>query len=113
MRVVVAASSLADGPAKAVTSVVAVAELLAVLGSPVELVTVAILVSVPAKAAGIFATIVSVALAPLAISPIVHFGAVHEPVTVVGVIPVRLVGKTSLTTTAEAVLGPALFTLIV
>ena len=59
------------------------------------------------------ATIVKVALAPLAKFPILQFGALHVPVDGVALTKVYPAGKTSFTVTPVALLGPALLAVIV
>jgi len=107
---VVALSSEAEGPAKAVTVFVTVAKLFAGVGSPVVLVILAVLLSVPVYSEFILSFIVSVAVAPLVNVPIVHVGETHVPCEGVPALEyVTLAGTASETETAAASLGPLFF----
>ena len=101
--------------ADVLTVVVSMAVLLPGTGSVVELVTVAVLLSIVpcAKFALAVATMVNVALAPDASVPMVQFGAVHEPVEGIALTKVNPAGSTSLTETDNAEAGPRLFTVMV
>jgi len=116
---VIARSALTAG---AFTVVVCVAELFAEFGSPVVDVTVAVLLTEPVVAGFTFTTSVNTAgvatatLALVAVTvPVPPTGGVEgvQPAGAVNDTNVVPVGITSERLTAEAVFGPALFTVIV
>jgi hypothetical protein len=105
-----------DRSAAAVTVVVAVALLFALLGSASVAVTLAVLVIVPLEV-GALTTIVTVADPALAIVPRLHvtvpLACVHVPWVAVADTKVTPEGSVSVTVTPLAPLGPALLTLTV
>jgi hypothetical protein len=105
-----------DRSAAAVTVVVAVALLFALLGSASVAVTLAVLVIVP-PALGAITEIVTVADPPLAIVPRLHvtvpLACVHVPWVAVADTKVTPAGNVSVKVTPLAPLGPALLTLTV